>query len=184
MNADKVYKNAIEAKRKHAARALLNMTGSLGRTRLSTGAKMRAVSSNEVIETADLALAVKGETEPQNDTEEDTENEDTSNKTADQTPSTVKIEPDSDAATSRLYEEYDKCLPYIPPNFSNMAAMKTLLLEHRRMVDNAGYYFDKQELRNKLYSLKEKGPNLFMNVMGSVGTLKGLQVWKMFLTLS
>ncbi|KAL4219616.1 Myblike DNAbinding domain-containing protein [Mactra antiquata] len=73
----------------------------------------------------------------------------------------------SKASTPTGTEE--KSLPYLPPNKTTLQGMKGLLTEHRRLIDQAEKYFNPEELREKLYNLKEKGPNAFMGVLNAVG---------------
>lgn len=65
--------------------------------------------------------------------------------------------------------DYTKALPYIPPNLTNLRAMKMLMLDHKCLIDQASSYFSVEELREKLYELKSQGPNPLLNVLMAMG---------------
>jgi len=65
--------------------------------------------------------------------------------------------------------DYHNALPYIPPNETNLRGLTKLMLDHRCLIDQSANYFNVQELRNKLYDIKAKGPNPLLNVLMAMG---------------
>ncbi|XP_052790341.1 uncharacterized protein LOC128224515 isoform X1 [Mya arenaria] len=75
----------------------------------------------------------------------------------------------AEQSTSTEPTNYDRSLPYIPPNKTTLLGMRQLLYEHKALIDNSKAYFNPQELKMQLYKLKTNGPNPLMNVLLAAG---------------
>lgn len=118
------------------------------KTEIQEAARVEANINSEISEASDFLLDLKEELKVK-DEEEDNE--------------------DSQEDEGPVSFRYNKSLPYIPPNRSNLGGMRSLLMEHRCLIDQAGYYFNPQKLKQHLYDLKQKGPNPLMGVLNAIG---------------
>ena len=65
-------------------------------------------------------------------------------------------------------QPYTKKLPFIPPNNTNLRALKTLLLDKEKLFDKASNDFKVQELRNEFYEKQKINATPFVKTLLSV----------------
>lgn len=177
----KAYFKANRGKCRLSAKALLKSTEKSflrraktrrQKTEIHEAAKIEANMTSEVSEVSDYLLDLREELkitddvkDDEYDTVEDVDEDENNEGGSSENASGSGC---AEGTTDDCYC-YNRSLPYIPPNQTNLRGMRTLLLEHRCLIDQAGLYFDSTGLKDQLYQLKKKGPNPLMGVLNAIG---------------
>ncbi|XP_053380719.1 uncharacterized protein LOC123547616 isoform X2 [Mercenaria mercenaria] len=165
LDSKKAFFKAKKGKRKVSAMALLKATEKANlkraktrrqKTEIQEAARTEANMNSEISEVSDYLLELRDELKIEDDE-------------SDENMSVDESGADEEDSQGSLTFGYNKSLPYIPPNKTNILGMRSLLLEHRYLIDEAGMYFNPEDLKEKLYRLKQRGPNPLMGVLNAIG---------------